>query len=161
MEKGTGHARREPHLGSDLASELEAIAAQAGCELVHAEWKGGTLRVLIDRPEGVAHEDCERVSKQVSALLDVLDFGSVRYVLEVSSPGLDRQLYRPRDYERFVGRQVRVTYGTPEVRKRTVVARLEGFRPETAEVELVEDGTENRTTLRLEQIQTARLVIEL
>ena len=73
--------------------------------------------------------DCEHVSRQVSALLDVLDFGTGRYVLEVSSPGLDRQLYKPRDYDRFAGRLARVTFQDPETgKKKTVVARLQGLR---------------------------------
>jgi ribosome maturation factor RimP len=95
---------------AELTPELEQIAAASGCELVHAELKGGVLRVFLDRPEGqgaVTLEDCSHVSRQVSALLDVLDFGTGRYVLEVSSPGLDRQLYKPRDYERFAGRGAR------------------------------------------------------
>src|SRR5688572_18720905 len=91
-------------LDAELVAELEQIAAAAGCQLENAEWKGGVLRLVLDRPEGgVGLTDCEQVSKQVSALLDVVDFGKNRYTLEVSSPGLDRQLYRPRDYARFTG----------------------------------------------------------
>ena len=117
-------------LDANLQAELEAIARGAGCELWHAEHKGGHLRLFLDRPEGVTLADCELVSKQVSALLDVVDFGSQRYVLEVSSPGLDRQLHRPRHYARFAGERVRVTYRTPDGgKRRTVVGRLEAFRP--------------------------------
>lgn len=149
-------------LKADLAAELEGIAAQAGCELVHAEWKGGTLQILIDRVEGgVTLEDCERVSKETSALLDVLDFGNTRYVLEVSSPGLDRQLYRPRDYQRFIGSKARITYSSPQVRKRTLVARLEAFSSDPESVTLHDEETDERITLRLDQIQAARLEIEL
>jgi ribosome maturation factor RimP len=86
--------------------------------------------LFVDKPEGVTLADCQLVSKQVSALLDVLDFGNSRYVLEVSSPGLDRQLYRLQDYERFAGRLARVTYEDPETgKKKTEVARLRGLRP--------------------------------
>jgi ribosome maturation factor RimP len=151
----------EIDLKTDLTAELEGIAEQAGCELVHAEWKGGTLQILIDRDGGVTLADCERVSKQTSALLDVLDFGNTRYVLEVSSPGLDRQLYRPRDYQRFVGSKARITYSSPEVRKRTLVARLEAFHSEPESVTLLDEESGERTTLRLDQIQAARLEIEL
>ncbi|HRU10899.1 MAG TPA: ribosome maturation factor RimP, partial [Thermoanaerobaculia bacterium] len=114
-------------IDAELVAELESLAAASGCELVHCEFKGGVLRLFIDRPDGVTLEDCEHVSRQASALLDVADFGSSRYTLEVSSPGLDRQLYRPRDYQRFAGRRVRVTYRpeAAEARKRTVVGRLE------------------------------------
>ncbi len=153
-------------LDEDLTAELEAIAAGAGCELLHAEFKGGVLRLFIDRPEGVTLSDCEHVSKMTSALLDVVDFGSQRYVLEVSSPGLDRQLYRPRDYQRFTGRRVRVTYFEPDGgAKRTVVGTLDEFRPAGAagadgELTLTADGGE-RIDLALADVQTARLEIEL
>ena len=76
----------------------------------------------------------------------MLDFGTGRYVLEVSSPGLDRQLYKPRDYERFAGRLARVTYEDPETgKKRTDVARLQGLRraegaPDGDARVLLEDG---------------------
>jgi ribosome maturation factor RimP len=110
--------------------------------------------------------DCEHVSKQVSALLDVLDFGRQRYVLEVSSPGLDRQLFRPKDYERFTGHTVRVTYLEGDGgRKRTVVGRLAGVRPRGptgAEREITVTTPEGeRLELPLAAVQVARLEIEL
>ncbi|HVT57422.1 MAG TPA: hypothetical protein VHR45_03395 [Thermoanaerobaculia bacterium] len=80
--------------------------------------------------EGVSLADCERVARQVSALLDVLDFGAGRYLLEVSSPGLDRPLYRPRDYHRFLGRRARVTFEEPGAHsKKTVSGRLAELHP--------------------------------
>ena len=151
-----------------LRPELEQIAEAAGCELVHAELKGGALRLFLDKPEGITLSDCEHVSKQVSAYLDVVDFGQGRYVLEVSSPGLDRQLYRARDYERFVGKKVRVTLDDPETGKRkTVTGRLESFeRPEgvsddESRVVVVAEPKGERYELRLREIRTARLEIEL
>lgn len=154
---------------AELTPEIEQIAQAVGCELVHAELKGGVLRIFIDRPEGgVTLADCEQVSRQVSALLDVLDFGPGRYVLEVSSPGLDRQLYRPRDYDRFAGSLVRVTYEDPGTgKKRTDVARLQGLRraEEAAEDDatvLLEDGkTGEVRDVPLKNVKTARLEIEL
>jgi ribosome maturation factor RimP len=153
---------------AELQPEIERIAEAAGCELVHAELKGGVLRLFLDKPEGVTLADCEHVSKQVSAYLDVVDFGKSRYVLEVSSPGLDRQLYRPRDYERFVGRRARVTLTDPATgKKRTVVGRLESFtRPEEApgeeaRVVVVAEPKGERLEVTLRDIQQARLEIEL
>ena len=163
---------------ADLEAEFAAVAASAGCELVHAEWKGGTLRVFIDRPEGVSVDDCATVSRQLSALLDVSElgqaaFGSRRYLLEVSSPGLDRQLYRPEDYERFRGRLARLTLRTdpavqpaPQSRpgaQRTIVGRLEDFRrdAEGAEVSVLEVATGERLQIPLDNIRKARLEIEL
>lgn len=154
---------------AELQPELEKIAEAAGCELVHAELKGGALRLFLDKAEGgVMLSDCEYVSKLVSAYLDVVDFGKTRYVLEVSSPGLDRQLYRPRDYERFVGRKVRVTLEDPRTgTKKTVVGRLEAFeRPEgapdeEARVVVVEEPKGERHEVSLREIRQARLEIEL
>jgi ribosome maturation factor RimP len=146
----------------DLERELAAVAASAGCELVHAEFRGGVLRLFIDRPEGVTLADCEAVSKQVSALLDVLDFGAGRYLLEVSSPGLDRQLYRARDYQRFVGRKVRVTWFEGGG-KRTVVGRLEAFDPAGGGTATVaEEGAPAAShVIPLADVAVARLEIEI
>lgn len=161
----------------DLMAEITAIANDTGCELVHAEFKGGTLRVFIERLEGgVAIDDCQAVSKQLSALLDVHDFGRKRYVLEVSSPGLDRQLYSPRDYRRFVGHLVKVTFFEDTEdgggrRKRTLVGRLEQALPEISpdaagdaeteveEIKLMEG--EKPWLIALSDIKVARLEIEL
>jgi ribosome maturation factor RimP len=178
--------RPTKQLPAEIESELADLVAATGCELVHAEWKGGTLRLFIDRESsGVSLADCEHVAKLASALLDVLDFGNGRYLLEVSSPGLDRELHRPRDYARFLGRLVRVTYETPlaaadlKPARRTVVARLAEFVtadaaaddpaaapgprrvPSAGEVTLIDDRTGERLTLKLEAIRLARLEVEL
>src|ERR1700710_2935248 len=161
-----------PSRFAEITPEIEQVAQAAGCELVHAEIKGGVLRLFVDRPEGVTLADCQLVSKQVSALLDVLDFGTGRYVLEVSSPGLDRQLYRPADYDRFAGRLARVTYEDPETgKKRTDGARLRGLRhaagsPEGASATdalvLLEDGKSGEVReVPLKNVKLARLEIEL
>src|SRR6476661_9095637 len=89
------------------------VAASSGLEVVELEMHGGgkarMLRIFIDKPGGVTHEDCANLSREVGTILDVEDIipgGS--YLLEVSSPGLDRNLSRPADYERFTGSRVRV-----------------------------------------------------
>jgi ribosome maturation factor RimP len=156
-------------LSPELEHELEAIADASGCELVHAEFKGSLLRLFIDRPErpgGVDLSDCETVSKQVSALLDVVDFGPGRYTLEVSSPGLDRRLYRPRDYQRFVGSRARVSHRDPETgKKRTDVGRLAAFRERGAgggpEITLELSEPDGTLVLPLDAIEMARLEVEL
>ncbi len=166
MESRETSGYGKPQIDDELEAEFAAIAAAAGCELVHAEWKGGILRVFIDRPEGgVTHAHCETVSRQVSALLDVVDFGAGRYLLEVSSPGLDRQLYRAADYRRFAGRLVRVTYFPTGGAKRTVVGRLAELLPPAGEVggevAVIESETEGRIDVPLAAIAMARLEIEL
>lgn len=147
-----------------LEREIAAIAESQGCELYHLEFKGGMLRVFLDRQGGVNLKDCEVVSKQVSALLDVVDFGDRSYTLEVSSPGLDRQLYRPRDFERFQGSRVRVTfYPTDSGAQRTIVGRLAAFRQAAGgEIDVVEsNGDQQVITLPLDRVRKARLEIEL
>lgn len=146
-----------------LRSELEAVAEAAGCELLHVDFGGGVLRLTLDRAMGsVTLDDCATVSRQASALLDVLDFDPGRYVLEVTSPGLDRPLYRPEDYDRFTGRLARITYSEPEGRgSRTVVARLKTFDTRDGGiVTAVEEQTGTRLMLPLGQITKARLEIE-
>jgi ribosome maturation factor RimP len=153
---------------AELQTELEHIAVAMGCELVHVELKGGVLRLILDRqPDGVSLADCEHMSKMASAFLDVADFGKSRYILEVSSPGLDRVLYKPADVERFLGKLARVSLVDPDTgSKRTIVARLKELRPvEGAEgdpiVVLEDDKTGERTETRWKDIRTARLEIEL
>jgi ribosome maturation factor RimP len=147
----------DPELGAELAE----IAAAQGCELLQVEFQAGTLRLILDREGGVRLEDCETVSKLSSALLDVRNFGPGRYTLEVSSPGLDRELYGPRDYARFVGRRARVRFVDPSTGKRaTVVGRLSAFDEAAGEVELVEIDNKPDMRLRLQDIQLAKLVID-
>jgi ribosome maturation factor RimP len=149
-------------LSAEVLEELDAIAHGSGCELIHGELKGGTLRLFIDREGGVNLADCETVSRQASAFLDLIDFGSGRYLLEVSSPGLDRQLYGPRDYERFTGHRVRVTFRSPvSGEKRTIRGSLEGFEPGGESfATLVDEQTGERLRLPLEAIEVARLELE-
>lgn len=151
---------------AELQPELEQIAAANGCELVHVELKGGVLRLILDKPEGVTLADCEVVAKQSSAYLDVADFGKSRYVLEVSSPGLDRELYKPADVERFLGKLARVAIIDPENgKKRTVIGRLQEMQPAEsigdAKVVVTDDKTGERTEVLWKDIRNARLEIEL
>ena len=148
-----------------LVTELEAIAKSVGCELVRVEFKGGVLRLVLDRESGdnaaVSHEDCANVSRQASALLDVVDFGPARYTLEVTSPGLDRPLYRPEDYGRFTGRLARITIQPPGERKKTVVARLTGFDPSGGGRVTVTGEKGETQVIPLPQVLKAKLEIEI
>lgn len=151
---------------AELQPELEQIAAANGCELVHVELKGGVLRLILDKPEGVTLADCEVVAKQSSAYLDVADFGKSRYVLEVSSPGLDRELYKPADVARFLGKLARVAIVDPENgKKRTVIGRLQELQPAAsigdAKVVVTDDKTGERTEVLWKDVRNARLEIEL
>jgi len=119
----------------------ERVAASAGLEVVEVEFRGGgksrMLRVFIDRiaggdagmPVGVTHEDCANFSREFGTILDVEDAvpgGS--YTLEVSSPGLDRKLTRPADFERFTGSRVKLMTKQPVNGNRCFEGRLESFR---------------------------------
>ncbi len=94
-----------------IAERVQALAEQVaidhGVELVHAEVAGPDnkpiVRIFIDKPQGVTHEDCSEVSFHLGTILDVEDFIHASYTLEVSSPGIERGLYKRADYERFSG----------------------------------------------------------
>lgn len=142
----------------------EGVARSEALELVTVEWAGsprqGVLRLIIDRAEGgVSHRDCQAVSEQVGVLLDVEDLVPGRYVLEVASPGLDRRLYKPTDYERFRGRRVKVRLKQrrEELGGRRFVAELEGLADGVVSFRL------DDRTLRVpyDEIDRVNLVLEL
>jgi len=94
------------------------VAKSEGLEVIEVQLLGGgkkrMLRITIDKPAGVSHADCETISQQVGTILDVEDVvpGS-SYTLEVSSPGVERKLRGPADFERFLGRKVKVVLREP------------------------------------------------
>ncbi len=111
----------------------DRVAASNGVEVVEVEFRGGgkarMLRIFIDKPGGVTHQDCESVSREVGTIFDIEDAvpgGS--YTLEVSSPGLDRKLTRAADYERFTGNRVKLQTREPVEGNRFFEGRLEGCR---------------------------------
>lgn len=93
-----------------LHNLIEPVVESLGCELWGLEYltqgRYTTLRIFIDGPNGVSLDDCEKVSRQVSAVMDVEDPIDGEYTLEVSSPGMDRPLYTPAHYARYVGETV-------------------------------------------------------
>jgi ribosome maturation factor RimP len=145
-----------------VEGELAALAQSLGCELVHAEFVAGTLRLFIDREGGVTLDDCAAISRNASALLDVLEFGNGRYVLEVSSPGLDRELYRDTDWQRFIGRRLKATFADPASgRKRTSLVMLQGFDAATRRALLLDEERGERLEVGLDQVVKARLSVEI
>src|SRR5436190_7731664 len=125
----------------------EQAAIDHGLELVHAEVAGPDnrpiVRVFIDKPGGVTHRDCSEVSEQLGTTLDVEDFIHAAYTLEVSSPGLERGLYRPADYERFTG-------SLAKIKTRQAIGSQRNFRGTIVGVEgnsvVFEDRTSGRVT---------------
>lgn len=127
-----------------LEQLIEPAIVALGYELVGVEYKPqgrhSLLRVYIDKPEGITVEDCERVSHQVSGILDVEDPIQGQYTLEVSSPGLERPLFRPAHYERFAGSQVQLRLKVPVEGRRKFKGRLVALRGDAAALEV--DGIE-------------------
>jgi ribosome maturation factor RimP len=150
--------RQDPlHIGEWLQPAITAMGYElVGVEYRHGGQGGGLLRVYIDSAQGITVEDCGRVSYQVSGLLDVKDPIAGRYTLEVSSPGLDRLLFKRGDYERFVGSRVKLRLASPREGRRKYQGRL--LRLEGGNVVVEQDGVE--VSLAFDQIEQARLVPE-
>jgi ribosome maturation factor RimP len=129
-------------LREKLIALTEPLLEQLGYELVDLEYAPGRrhalLRVFIDRPEGVGIDDCERVSHELSALMDVEDPVPVAYTLEVSSPGLDRVLRKPAHFQRFAGERIWLELRTARDGRRRYTGRLEALNDEG--IELNVDG---------------------
>jgi len=145
----------------ELAKLIEPAIEQLGYELsdleLHLGGRDGVIRVFIDKPEGVDLTDCEIVSRQLSAVLDVEDPLPGQYRLEVSSPGLDRKLTKPEHFRRFTGETVRVKLRFPVDGRRNFRGALRAADDEKIEVEV--DG--ESLSLQMATIESARLVPSL
>jgi ribosome maturation factor RimP len=145
-----------------VAERVREIAEQAaidhGVELVHAEVAGPegspVVRLFIDKPGGVTHDDCSKVSHQMSTVLDVEDFIHSAYLLEVSSPGLERGLYKKADYEHFAGCIAKIKARSPIKGQRNFRGRILGFENDNV---IVEDRASGRVELPLDGIVKANL----
>jgi ribosome maturation factor RimP len=151
---------------SAIASKIEEIAHRVaeseGMEIVEVEVKGGGahrfVRISIDKPAGVTHGDCELVSQQVGAILDVEDVvPGGRYTLEVSSPGIERKLVKLQDYERFQGKKAKIVLKEPIDQKRTFEGALAGIAGNEIALEIAPGQT---MRLPFEQVQKANLKFE-
>ena len=151
---------------SSVVERVCQIAEQAaidhGVELVHTEVAGPEghpiVRVFIDKPNGVTHKDCSEVSTQISTVLDVEDFIHSAYTLEVSSPGLERGLYKLADYERFAGSQARFKTRVAVNNQRNFRGRIAGIENDNV---VFEDRTSGRVKLPFEAIAKANLEIDV
>ncbi len=150
----------------------DRVAASHGVEIWDIEFRGGggkarMLRIYIDKPEGVTHQDCENVSREVSTILDMEDVvpGS-GYTLEVSSPGLDRKLRDAKDYERFQGSLVKVQTLEPVNGSRSYEGRLTRFADGRLTVEMPPKGKGKKAVpgavveITLDNVAKANLVPE-
>ena len=165
-----------------IRDAAERVARSEGLEVVDVEWKIGKqrfLRVYIDRvPPGlpsqladgteevadpypkVSHADCERVSQQLSVILDVEDLvPGPGYVLEISSPGMDRALKTVADFKRFAGRSAKISTSEPIGQAKFFEGRLRGFADGKVRMQL--KGKDARLVeIPLDTIRKANLVVE-
>ena len=161
--------------GIDKVREIaERVAQSSGLEIVDLELLGGgkarTLRVYIDKPGGVTHEDCANFSREAGTIFDVEDaVPGASYTLEVSSPGLDRKLSKPEEFQRFTGSLMKLMTRDPVNGNRHFEGRLKAFhdgqlhlelsgRKKSKKHEAVESGTE--VEIQLSNVEKANLVPE-
>jgi ribosome maturation factor RimP len=139
---------------------LEPILEDIGFELVDLEYlmeRGRwVLRLYIDREKGVTLDDCARVSREMGDVMDVHDLIPHRYVLEVSSPGLNRPLRKDRDFEGAVGKKIKVRTAVPVGGRRNFTGTLTGFR----EGNLLMETNGQEVTLARSEVEKANLVYE-
>ena len=156
-----------------IREAADRVARSLGLEIVDVEWKVGKerfLRVYIDRPPdaanpgilgngpGITHKDCERVSEQLSVILDVEDLvPGPSYTLEISSPGLDRKLIKPGDYERFTGRLANIWLNELVENQKYFQGRLAGYADGIVKVTV----RDREVAVPYAGIRKANLVVEL
>lgn len=150
----------------------DRVAASFGLEVWDLEFRGGggkarMLRIYIDKPEGVTHEDCEKISREVSTILDMEEVvPGAGYLLEVSSPGLDRKLRGAADYERFQGSLIKLQTLEPVDGSRSYEGRLTKYADGRLTLELPPKGKSKKAVpgvtmeIALDNVAKANLVPE-
>lgn len=142
----------------DIIREMaESVSNELDLELVDVEYvkEGGTwfVRIYIDKPDGITHDDCQDVSERIGILLDEKDPILHSYVLEVSSPGIERPLKKAEDYERFKGSKIRLSTYSPVNGKKEFAGKLGGLSE--GNIIILVDGEE--LSLPLENAAKVRL----
>jgi ribosome maturation factor RimP len=140
----------------------ERSAMGTDVEIVEIQLKGAgnarLLRVYIDKPGGVTHGDCELISQRLGKLLDEADpIAESSYTLEVSSPGIERRLSKPRDFERVLGQKIRLAVQPPGENRRQLEGRLADFTDGALELEVAPG---NVIRVPLATVQKANLKFE-
>lgn len=152
-------------LPEKIEEQIKRIVESEGLELVHIDYRkhgrGFLLRVDIDKEGGVTVDDCSLISQQVSTWMDVEDPIPAEYELQVSSPGLDRKFYRNSDYEKFVGRLVRVKTNRPIRGLHVIVGRLKEFDGQNAVVTDPQVKKDPDYVVPLDAIKETRLEVEI
>ena len=152
-------------LPENVETQIEQIVSSEGLELVHIDYhrqgRGFLLRVDIDKEGGVTLEDCQNISQQVSAFLDVEDVIPAAYELQVSSPGLDRKFYKSSDYKKFLGRLVRVQTTRPVRGVHVIVGRLKEFNGDNIVVSDPQVKKDPDYRIPLADVKETRLEVEI
>ncbi|HEY0156829.1 MAG TPA: ribosome maturation factor RimP [Thermoanaerobaculia bacterium] len=152
-------------LPEQVETQIQRIVESEGLELVHIDYRrqgrSFLLRVDIDKEGGVNIDDCQLISQQISTWLDVEDPIPAEYELQVSSPGLDRRFYRNSDYEKFLGRLVRVKTGKAIRGLHVIVGRLKEFDGTTVVVTDPVMKKDADYAIPLADIKETRLEVEI
>lgn len=143
-----------------LCSMVETVVVGLGYELVGIDYRpnprDGLLRIYIDAESGIDVDDCAVVSRQISGVLDVEDPIPGHYTLEISSPGLDRPLFKLADYDRFSGCKAKIQFSSLVDGKRKIVGVIKG----TDGDEVLVESEEGLFKFIIEQVHRARLIYE-
>lgn len=154
-------------MNKDLIAEkiktiAENVVNEENLELVHVEMigagKNSTLRIFIDKPDGVTLEDCSNVSRQMSQILDADDFIPTAYTLEVSSPGLERELYNLKDFEKYAGNLAKVKTKHPINGQKNFRGRITEVKGEEI---IFEDRTSGAVSFPYNTVAKANLELDL
>lgn len=139
------------------------VAQKGGFEFVKSEIAGTKrsplVRVFIDKPEGLSVEHCADVSRDIESILDAEDLIASKYVLEVSSPGLERDLFSPADFRRFAGKLVKVKTVSEADGSKTTIGRIRRVGEDDSVTLLLRDGSE--LSFPFASIAKANLKIDL
>jgi ribosome maturation factor RimP len=152
--------------GNAIVAEVGRIAVEAaselGVEFVHAETAGTkrnlTVRIYIDKPGGVTVDDCSTFSRRVEAVLDETDLIPTSYMLEVSSPGLERQLYSLGDFQKFAGQRAKVKLADPIQGQNYLIGDIEGVEGQNV---VFNDKSLGRVAIPYGQVAKANLRVDL
>jgi ribosome maturation factor RimP len=144
-------------VATTLSDQLSSVVNAMGYEFIGVQLKGGVLQLFIDKEEGVGVDDCSRVSRQVSAMLDVEDPIQGRYILEVSSPGLDRPLFDMAHYTKQIGQRIKIHMQAPIYNRRKFVGEL--LRIEDNNIHLLVDNEE--MVLPFSEIERANVIADI
>ncbi len=149
-------------ISDKIRAIAEAAVAGGDIEIVHQELAGTkrnlTIRIFIDKPGGVTIDDCTNVSRSVEAVLDAEDLIPTAYVLEVSSPGLERELYSLSDFEKHVGDKAKVKVKEAIASKKAFVGRIMGVEGDTV---IFDDRSGEPVRIAYQNVAKANLRVDL